>query len=185
MLFDPCHQHASLNKSDTSICQLSSIMSERSSPRASYTASFKLRVLAFALDKGNRAAGKQLNVDKSCVHRCRSQQEKLFETPRNKQALRGRSAAFPLVEKEVTEWITKKRKAGTGVSTDIICLKAKSVAQNLGLEEFNASKCWCYGFVDRFGFSIKVNNNCSNTSTRLRRKVNQVSALRVGQTEGT
>ena len=87
-MFDPWNERASLNKSDRlSICQLSSIMSERGSPRASYTASFKLRVLAFALDKGNRAAGKQFNVEESCVCRWRSQQEKLFETPSNKQAL--------------------------------------------------------------------------------------------------
>ena len=92
-MFDPCDQRASLNKSDTlSICQLSSIMSERGSPRASYTASFKLRVLAFATDKGNRAAGKQFNVDESCVRRWRSQREKLFETPPQQALLHFRSS---------------------------------------------------------------------------------------------
>ena len=130
-------------------------MAERGSPRASYCASFKLRVVAYAVDKGNRAAGKQFNVDESCVRRWWSQREKLLETPRNKRALRGRSAAFPELEKEVAEWITEKRKAGTGVSTNIIRLKAKSVAQKLGLEQFKASKCWCYRFMDRFGFSIR------------------------------
>ena len=84
------------------------------------------------------------------------QQEKLLKTPRNKLALQGRSATFPEIEKEVAEWMTKKRKAGTGVSTNIIRLKAKSVAQKLGLsEQFKASKCWCYHFMDRFGFSIR------------------------------
>ena len=116
-------------------------MAERGSPRTSYCASFKLRVVAYAVDKGNRAAGKQFNVDESCVRRWRSQREKLLETPRNKRALRGRSAAFPELEKEVAEWITEKRKAGTGMSTNIIRLKAKSVAQKLGLEQFKASKC--------------------------------------------
>ena len=74
-----------------SFCQLSlsSIMAERGSPRASYTASFKLRVVAYAVDKGNRAAGKQFNVDESCVRRWRSQREKLLKTPRNKRAQRG------------------------------------------------------------------------------------------------
>ncbi|CAH3031606.1 unnamed protein product, partial [Pocillopora meandrina] len=74
-------------------------MAERGSPRASYTASFKLRVVAYPVDKGNRAAGEQFNVDESCVRR---------------------SAAFLELEKEVAEWITEKRKAGTGVSTNII-----------------------------------------------------------------
>lgn len=130
-------------------------MSERGSPRASYTASFKLRVVAYAVEKGNRAAGKQFSIDESCVRRWRSQREKLLKTPRNKRALRGRSAAFPELEKEVAAWITEKRKAGTGVSTNVICLKAKSVAQRLGLEQFKASKCWCYRFMDRCGFSIR------------------------------
>ena len=48
-----------------SIRQFNCIMSERGSPRASYTASFKLRVVAYAVDKGIRAAGKQFNVDES------------------------------------------------------------------------------------------------------------------------
>ena len=130
-------------------------MAERGSPRASYTASFKFIVVAYAVDNGNRAAGKQFNVDESCVHRWQSQREKLPKTPRNKRALQGRSPAYPELEKEVAEWITEKRKAGTAVSTNIICLKAKSVVQKLGLEQFKMSKCWCYCFMDRFGFSIR------------------------------
>ena len=98
-------------------------MAERGSPRASYTASFKLRVVAYAVDKGNRAAGKQFNVDESCVRRWRSQREKLLKTPRNKRAQRGRSAAFPELEKEVAEWITEKRKAGTACPQTLFALK--------------------------------------------------------------
>ena len=181
-MFDPCDQRASLNKSDTlSICQLSSIMSERGSPRASYTASFKLRVLAFATDKGNRAAGKQFNVDESCVRRWRSQREKLFETPRNKRALRGRSAAFPELEKEVAEWITEKRKAGTGVSTNIIRLKSEISRPKAGIGTIQSVQMLVlplHGSI--WLLHQKANNNCSKTSSRLRRKVNQVSALRVG-----
>ena len=42
-------------------------MSERGSPRASYTASFKLRIVAYAVEKVNRAAGKKFSIDESCV----------------------------------------------------------------------------------------------------------------------
>ena len=115
----------------------------------------KLRVVAYAVEKGNRTARKQFSIDESCVRRWRSQREKLLKTPRNKRALRGRSAAFPELEKEVVAWITEKRKAGTGVSPNVICLKAKSVVQRLGLEQFKTSKCWCYRFMDRCGFSIR------------------------------
>ena len=40
------------------IRRLLSITSERGSPRASYTAAFKLRVIAYAVSHGNRAAGR-------------------------------------------------------------------------------------------------------------------------------
>lgn len=109
-------------------------MTGRGSPRVSYTASFKLRVVAHAVDKGNRSAGKQFNIDESCVRRWRSQRENILQIPRNKRALRGRSAVFPELEREVAAWITEKRKAGTGVSINVIRLKAKSVAQKQGLE---------------------------------------------------
>ena len=89
------------------------------------------------------------------MRRWQLKREQLLKTPRNNRALQGRTVAYPEVEKEVAEWITEKRKAGTGVSTNITCLKANSVAQKLGLEQFKMSKCWCYCFMDRFGFSIK------------------------------
>jgi len=132
-------------------------MSERGSPRTSYTAAFKLRVIAYAVSHGNRAAGRQFSIDESCVRRWRLQRERLQNTPRNKRAKRFRSAAFPEVEKEVAAWIAEKRQGGIGVSTNVICLKAKSVAQKLGIAEtsFKASKCWCYGFMERAGFSIR------------------------------
>ena len=64
------------------IRRLLSIMSERGCPRASYTAAFKLRVIAYAASHGNRAAGRQFSIDESCVRRWRSQRERLLKTPR-------------------------------------------------------------------------------------------------------
>ena len=134
-----------------------SIVSERGSPRTSYTAAFKLRVIAYAVSHGNRATGRQFPIHESCVPRWRLQCEHLQNTPRNKLAEHFRSAAFPEVEKEVTAWIAEKRQGGIGVSTNVICLKAKSVAQKLGIAEtsFKASQRWCYGFMERAGFSIR------------------------------
>ena len=132
-------------------------MSERGSPRVSYTTAFKLRVIAYAVSNGNRAAGRQFSVDESCVRRWKLQRERLLKTPRNKRAQRYRPATFPDIEKELAAWITEKRQGGIGVSTNVICLKAKSVAQKFGIaeESFKASKRWCYGFMERYGFSIR------------------------------
>ena len=132
-------------------------MSERGSPRTSYTAAFKLRVIAYAVSHGNRAAGRQFSIDESCVRRWRLQRERLQKIPRNKRAERFQPPAFPEIEKEVAAWITEKRQGGIGVSTNVICLKAKSVTQKLGIAKtsFKASQRWCYGFMERSGFSIR------------------------------
>ena len=87
----------------------------------------------------------------------RSQRQRLLKTPRNKRAERFHPAAFPDIEKEVAAWITEKRQGGIRVSTNVICLKANSVVQKLGIAEtsFKASYRWCYGFMECCGFSIR------------------------------
>jgi len=125
-------------------------MSERGSPRASYTAAFKLRVVGYVVEHGNHAAGKKFAVDESCVRRWRIQREKLTKTPKFKRANRSGAPAFPDLEKELACWIKEKRQGGFGVSTNVICLKAKQIAQKSGMQEgkFRASKSWCYRFME-------------------------------------
>ena len=54
-------------------------------------------------------------------------------------------------------WIKEKHQGGFGVSTNVICLKAKEIAQISGMQEgkFRASKSWCYRFVEQHGLSIR------------------------------
>ena len=147
-------------------------MSERGSPRTLYTAVFKLHVIAYAVSHGNCAAGRQFLIDESCVRRWRLQRERLQKIPRNKRAERFRPAAFPEIEKEVAAWITKKRQGGVGVSTNVICLKAKSVAQKLGIAEtlFKASQRWCYGFMDCLVFPFDGDQRSPNDFPRITKK---------------
>ena len=85
------------------------------------------------------------------------QREKLTNTPKLKRANRRGAALFPDLEKELACWIKEKRQGGFGVSTNVIRLKAKVIAQKSGLPEgkFRASKSWCYRFMERHGFSIR------------------------------
>ena len=128
---------------------------ERGSPRASYTARFKLHVVMYAVDHGNRAAGKHFKVDESCVRRWRSQREKLKLTPKDKRANRYRLPAYPELEKDVTDRLSEKRKSGVAVSINVIRLKALSIAQNTNIKDFKASVRWCNAFLERHGFSIR------------------------------
>ena len=130
-------------------------MNPKRSSRILYTARFKL--VTYALEKGNREAARQFQVDEKNVQRWRSQQEKLKGLRRNQRAACYCSAKFPEIEKELNEWIDEKRKAGIGISTTVIRLKAKSMAKvrNVAESEYKASVHWCHRFVDRHDLSIR------------------------------
>ena len=132
-------------------------MNSKDSFRISYTARFKLTVVTCALEKGNREAAGQFQIDEKNVRRWRSQQEKLKGLRRDQRAARYCSAKFPELEKELKEWIDEKRKAGIGISTTVIRLKAKSMAKarNVAESEFKALVHWCHRFMDRHDLSIR------------------------------
>ena len=74
----------------------------------------------------------------------------------DKRANRYGAAHYPELEKELAIWVAEKRQAGGAVSTNVICLKAKLIAQKSGLgEKFRATKSWCYRFMERQGFSVR------------------------------
>lgn len=79
----------------------------------SYTARFKLQVVGYAVEHGNRAAGKKSAVNESCVRRWRVQREQLTDTPKLKHANRRGAALFPDLEKELACWIKEKRQGGS------------------------------------------------------------------------
>ena len=59
------------------VIQLVIIMStERGSPRASYSARFKLHVVVYAVDHGNREAGKHFKVDEKVAFEDGDRKEK-------------------------------------------------------------------------------------------------------------
>ena len=132
-------------------------MKPKGSSRISYTARFKLTVVTYALEKGNREAARQFQVDEKNVRRWRSQQEKLKGLRRDQRAARYCPAKFPEFEKELKEWIDEKRKTVIGISTTVIRLKAKLMAKarNVGESEFKASVHWCRRFMDRHALSIR------------------------------
>lgn len=72
---------------------------------ASYTAGFKLKVVAHALEHGNRAAARHFSVDPVRVRYWRKQEEQLRSTKKDRRAFRGpKEGKFPAVEKEVLRY---------------------------------------------------------------------------------
>ena len=79
------------------------IMNPKGSSRISYTARFTLTVVTYALEKRNREAARQFQVDEKNVRRWRSPQEKLKGLLHNQRAACYCSAKFPELEKELKE----------------------------------------------------------------------------------
>ena len=85
-------------------------MKPKGSSRISYTACFKLTIVTFTLEKGNREAARQFQVDKKNIRGWRSQEETLKGRRHDEKAARYCPAKFPELEKELKEKIEKKRK---------------------------------------------------------------------------
>ena len=125
------------------------------SRRASFTASFKLSACKVAEEEGNRSAGRKFGVSEPNIRRWRAKKPKLVEMPKNKKALRGASAKWPKLEEELLAWVTDKRKGGHAISTTALRLKARGLAGVHGADDFKASPCWAYRFMDRHGLSVR------------------------------
>ena len=132
-------------------------MKPKGSSRILYTACFKLTVLTYALEKGNREAPHQFQVDEKNVRRWQPQQEKLKDLCHHQRAAHYCPAKFPELEKEMKEWIDEKRKAGIGISTTVTRLKAKLMAKarSVAESEFKAPVHWCHHFIDQRDLLIR------------------------------
>ena len=66
--------------------------------RHSFTAREKLKVISYAEAHGNRAAGREFNMNETNVRQWRRLKDRLQKMPRSKMADRGSSAHFPELE---------------------------------------------------------------------------------------
>ena len=123
--------------------------------RKNYNAAFKLKALQFAKEHGTRVASKHVRFDESLVRAWRKQEDKLQQTKKTKKAFRGNNPRWSSLENQVEEWILDQRAAGRGVSTVSIRLKAKSIANDMGINEFKCGPSWCFRFMRRKGISIQ------------------------------
>jgi hypothetical protein len=125
--------------------------------RNSYTANFKLKVIEFAVKNGNRAAGREYNVDEKCVRDWIKQKTELKYMDRRKRARRGKPAKWPELEEELKNWILQKRREDKRqVSTLAIRLRAKELAKEKGLDTFKGGRSWCHLFMKRNDLSVRA-----------------------------
>ena len=122
-------------------------MSEK---RRSYEARFKLQVIAFAEEKGNRAAERKFSVSEKLVRDWRKQKSKLKKMPQKRRADRpGGKPHWPELEAQLVSWIQENRNNGIGLCGSMVRLKAKLFAKEMDIDRFTGNPTWLYRFMRR------------------------------------
>lgn len=123
--------------------------------RVSYTAEFKLKVVTSAEKTGNRAAGREFNVDESNIRLWRRNKKTLESCKKKQRSRRYGTPTWPALEDDLHHWILQEREKGLAVSTIKIRLKAKAMAREMNLDSFQGGATWCYRFMRRNNLVVR------------------------------
>ena len=130
--------------------------------RSSYDAGFKLRVIAFAENTNNYAAGREFGVSEKLIRDWRKQVDVLREMPKTKRARRGdHQVNFPALEACLYEWIVDLRQNGFIVTRQAIRFRALKLMKEEPHKSspmaasFVASAGWCTRFMNRFSLALR------------------------------
>ena len=129
--------------------------------RKSYDAKFKLNIVAFAKENGNRAAERKFNVSEKKLRDWRKKEDELRSTKKTKKGNHSGKASWPVLEENLRKWIVEQRAAGHGLSTVQIRLKAKSMAKESEINDFGGGPSWCFRFMRRHQLSIRARTTMS------------------------
>ena len=128
--------------------------------RKAYTVGYKLEVIEYAKQHGNRAAERHFRPPptEKIIREWRKQEEELKKTKNRKHGLRYKEAKFPQLEEIMKTWVDDHRNNGYSVSTKMIMEEAKRLAaeRNIPANEFTGSSSWCYHFMKRNNLSMRV-----------------------------
>lgn len=134
--------------------------------RTSYSFSFKVNVIQYAKENGNRAAERHFGPPptEKMIREWRKQEVQLLNASKSKRAFRTHVAKWPQLEEELKAWIINHRQNGISVSTKMIIFEATKRARRLCIENFTGKSSWCYRFMKRAGLSMR-------TRTRIAQKM--------------
>lgn len=134
--------------------------------RLSYSIAFKLEVVKYALEHGNRAAARRFGPPptEKMIREWRKQKVDLMNANKSKKTLRSCSPKWPKLEEHVKTWIINHRKNGITVSTKMILMEARKLAIDMSIADFSGTTSWCERFMKR-------NDLCMRTKTTIAQKL--------------
>lgn len=114
-------------------------------------AGFKLKAVGYAMEDGNRAAGRHFGIEVR-VHYWWKQEDKLCAMNWERRAFRGpKTGKFPGVEEEVLEYVWDLRKEGCVISH----AQATDKKHGIAPITFKASNGWTTRFMRRNGLCLR------------------------------
>jgi len=114
--------------------------------RISYAVGFKLNVIKYAKEHGNRAAERHFGPPPTEKMICewRKLEEKLQQLEKNKHSFRMHIAKWHDLEAEVKKWIMGHRNSGSFVSINmIIIFEVRRWAVVHSITDFAGTAAWC------------------------------------------
>lgn len=129
--------------------------------RSSYTANFKLQVVAFAEKSNNSVAARHFSINEKQVREWRKNRSALSEMPKSKKAARGQRPRFHALEERLAAWITDKRVNGLIITRTAIRIRALNLMKmpefaQKAPKDFVASAGWCDRFMRRNNFTVRA-----------------------------
>ena len=133
---------------------------EHKERRHCYSIKFKLEVVAYAKQHGNRAAERHFGSppNEKMVRMWRRQEDKLkaAKGKHYKTCFRSGIVKWPELEIELKTWVADHRSTGISVSTKMIIHHSKEIARIRGLNDFKGTPSWCHRFMRRNGLCMRV-----------------------------
>lgn len=119
--------------------------------RMKYDASFKLKVVAFAISSNNCAAARKYGVNEKLVRDWKKSEASLKKMPKKKCAARSGIAHWPELENFLEGWVNENRENGYTVTRTGIRTEALKWAKTHPSEskDFKATVNWCSRFMKR------------------------------------
>ena len=113
---------------------------EQKKHRRFYTIKFKLQVVDYAKQHGNRAAERKFGSPSTekMIRTWRNQEDQLNASTykKKKTCLRRGVVKWPDLEEELKTWVVDNRNSGIGVSTKMIMNHAREIARVRGINNF-------------------------------------------------
>ena len=122
--------------------------------RKSYEAGFKLKVVVYAEEHGNRKAEREFGVSEKVVRGWRKQKDQLKMMPKSKRAGRYGVTPYKDMKNELSEWVLNLRSNGLIVTRLAIRARALQIAPKYNFPNFKASAGWCTRFMDRSSLTL-------------------------------